>query len=80
MKFENEFEILLRALGHKIKEYREKINLTQEDMADGNYTVDYKYYQRIESGKRNITIKTLFKLSKKLNVPLKDLLDIESKK
>ncbi len=80
MKFEHEFELLLRHLGQRIKEYREKSELTQENMSEGIHPIEYKYYQRIESGKRNLTLRTLFKISKKLNIPLKDLLDIEGKK
>lgn len=80
MKFENEFELYLKRLGKRIQGYRERAKLTQEHMSEGNYPIDYKYYQRIESGKRNLTLRTLFKISKKLNVPMKDLLNVKLKK
>jgi len=80
MKFDHEFELLLQRLGQRIKEYREKSELTQEQMSEGSHPLEYKFYQKVEGGKRNITLRTLFKISKKLGIPLRDLLDIESKK
>ncbi len=50
--------------------------LTQEMLAEMN-NVDYKYYQRIEAGAVNITVKTLYKISKSLDIDPKTLLDSE---
>jgi len=80
MKHEKEFDILLQAIGKRIKQNRQKAELTQEDMESGKFSIEYKYFQKIEQGKINITIRTLFKISKKLNVPLKDLLNVKLKK
>ncbi len=70
MKVEKEFHDFLLIVGQNIKKYRERANITQEEMAD---LVDYKYYQRIEYGQKNITLKTVLKIAKKLNVQPKDL-------
>jgi transcriptional regulator with XRE-family HTH domain len=56
-------------LGQRIKKIRREKGLRQEDMED--FGIPYKYYQRIESpGKRpaNITMKTLLKIAKALEV------------
>jgi len=56
-------------LGRRIKKLRQKKGLRQEDMED--FGIAYKYYQRIESpGSRpaNITMKTLLKIAKALEV------------
>ena len=70
MKADKEFHDFLLVVGQNIKKYRERANITQEEMAD---LVDYKYYQRIEYGQKNITLKTVLKIAKKLNVQPKDL-------
>ncbi|MBP7735457.1 MAG: helix-turn-helix transcriptional regulator [Spirochaetes bacterium] len=70
MKTDKEFQIFLKSLGEQIKKHRENAGLTQENMAD---IIEYKYFQRIENGKRNITLKTLLKISQKLNIHPKDL-------
>ncbi len=70
MKADKEFHDFLLIVGQNIKKYRERAKITQEEMAD---LVDYKYYQRIEYGQKNITLKTVLKIAKKLNVQPKDL-------
>lgn len=64
------------ALGKKIKKIREEKGYTLEDLEF--YTdIDSSDLNKIELGKRNITIKTLMKLSLGLEVHPKVLLDIE---
>ena len=62
-------------LGAKIKEERGKANYTQEKLA-AKSKIDYKYIQKIE-GKTppNITIETIEKIAKALNIPPSRLLD-----
>ena len=62
-------------LGAKIKEERKKANCTQERLA-AKSKIDYKYIQKIE-GKTppNITIETIEKIAKALNIPPSSLLD-----
>jgi transcriptional regulator with XRE-family HTH domain len=74
---DKEFELFLKKLSKNIRKKREDLNITQEKMDSGKYAIDYKYYQRIESGNRNITLNTLFKICKKLNINPRDLFDFE---
>jgi len=74
---DKDFELFLKKVSENIKKKREELNITQEKMDSGKYAVDYKYYQRIESGNRNITMKTLFKICKKLKINPRDLFDFD---
>lgn len=61
-------------LGQKIKELRNKLDLTQENLAEA-VDVDRSYMGFVERGERNSTLMTLMKIAKALKVPLKDLLN-----
>lgn len=50
-------------------------NLSQEDMDSGDFAIPVTTYQEIEYGNRNFTMQTLFKISKRLGVEPRDLLD-----
>ncbi|MBP8084511.1 MAG: helix-turn-helix transcriptional regulator [Spirochaetes bacterium] len=76
-EIENEYQLYLKQFGKNLKRERKKAGLSQEILAEIN-GIDYKYYQRIESGNVNITIKTLFKISKSLNIDLICLLNFEN--
>lgn len=65
-------------LGAKIKEIRESKNLTQVDLAsriEGRF--DTSNVSRIESGRINTTVFTLFRIAKALDINISDLVDIE---
>jgi transcriptional regulator with XRE-family HTH domain len=69
---------LLKLVGKRIKEIRESKELAQLDVAvrmEGN--IDTTNISRIESGRTNPTIYTLFRISQALEVPISDLLSIE---
>lgn len=76
-EIENEYQLYLKQFGKNLKRELKKAGLSQEILAEIN-GIDYKYYQRIESGNVNITIKTLFKISKSLNIDLICLLNFEN--
>ncbi|WP_039938114.1 helix-turn-helix domain-containing protein [Leptospira terpstrae] len=64
-------------IGQKIKKIRAERALTQECFDDlGENSVPVRTLQEIEAGKSNFTIKTLYKISKKLKIKPKDLLDV----
>jgi transcriptional regulator with XRE-family HTH domain len=63
---------LAALIGNRIKELRKARNLRQEDMA--RFGLSYKYYQRIEAGKVNMTLKTLEKIAGALGVDAAELL------
>lgn len=63
---------LLVALGKRIQTLREKKGLTQEQLEEKS-GVHTKYISAIERGQKNVTIKTLEKISKGLDVELYEL-------
>ena len=65
-------------LGKRIAQVRKERGLKQEDMED--HGIPYKYFQRIEapgSNPANITMRTLLKIAKALEVEPHELLDFE---
>ncbi|MCE4566022.1 helix-turn-helix transcriptional regulator [Maribellus sp. CM-23] len=70
-----EFEQLQIRVGTKIKKLREEKGISQQDLAamcnfeKGNMSF-------IESGTRNLTLLSLYKISKALGVDVKDLVDV----
>ncbi len=73
-----EKEDLLKLVGKRIKEIRESKGLAQLDVAvrmEGN--IDTTNISRIESGRTNPTVYTLFRISQALEVPMSDLVNIE---
>jgi transcriptional regulator with XRE-family HTH domain len=63
---------LATLIGYRIRELRKARDLRQEDMA--KFGLSYKYYQRIEAGKVNMTLKTLEKIADALGVDAAELL------
>jgi transcriptional regulator with XRE-family HTH domain len=47
--------------GRRVREFRERAGLTQEDMMDKGFSL--RHYQRIEAG-RSVTLQTVWKLAK----------------
>ena len=71
MEIKNE---ILKKIGEKIIEYRKRNEQTQADI--GFFTeIEISEISRYEQGKINLTISTLLKFSKALNVHPKELLD-----
>jgi len=61
-------EILLKKIAMRLKELREKANLSQEELLNETNI----HIGRIETGKNNLTIGTLKKLCVFFNIKLKD--------
>lgn len=63
-------------VGQKIKQARESKGLTQQELA---YlcNMEKSNISRIESGRTNLTLKSLYQLSKALSVSLKLMVDID---
>ncbi|TGL69741.1 transcriptional regulator [Leptospira kmetyi] len=59
-----------------IQKVRKKKRPTQENMDEGDYAVPEITLQDIEAARANITANSIFKLTKRLKVKPKDLLDI----
>ena len=57
---------------HKVKERREALKMTQQEMADAIGTTKQAYHEW-ESGKREPTLSSAIKIARKLNASLDDL-------
>lgn len=60
-------------IGKRIREYRNKMGISQEDFAL-LIGMDRTYYSSVEKGKHNITIMNLKKISDGLKITLSELL------
>ncbi len=78
---QKEREKLLIALGKRIQEVREQMGMSQVDLASkmiGKF--DTTNISRIESGRNNPTIFTLYRIALALEISLNELLDIDTEK
>ena len=64
-------ERLRKLVGKRVRELRIAKGFKQEDLC--RFGFEYKYYQRIEYGDKNVTLKTLNKLAKAFGVPVSEL-------
>lgn len=66
-------DTFLQTVGKAIATARKNDSLRQTDAAE-RCGISYRYYQSIEAGKANITIRTLFRLAQCLSIHPLDLL------
>lgn len=66
---------LLKRLGLRIKQLRTEKGLSQRELGD-EIEVEKSNVSRIESGRFNTKVLTLYKISKALDIPLTDLIKI----
>ncbi|MFG1492683.1 helix-turn-helix transcriptional regulator [Halobacteriovorax sp. ZH4_bin.1] len=66
------YEELLSKVANNIKTIRTSKGLTQQNMAEEGF--NYRYYQKIESGRQSLNLETLYRISKVLKVDVVDLL------
>ena len=64
--------LLLLKFGKQVKKFRLSKSLSQEDLAD-LADLHWTYVSGIERGIRNISLKNIAKISKALEIKLKDL-------
>jgi transcriptional regulator with XRE-family HTH domain len=74
----DENDIILKSLGYHLRLIRQEKQLRQKTIAK-MCEMDSGSYSNIENGKRNITILTLFKISKVLNVSMTELMSFKIK-
>ena len=74
IKFMDKVEALIK-IGLKIKNLRDEKKISQQDLAAA-CDFEKSSMSRIESGRTNLTIGTLLKISSALNVELTDIVDI----
>lgn len=70
---DKDFEDFLKKIASSIKKNRAERSLTQEQCAEKS-EIEYKYYQKIEQGQINVTLKTLYRICLELKINPKDLL------
>jgi len=63
-------------IGDKIRKTRELQGISQQDLA-ARCNFEKSNLSRIEAGRTNLTLKTLFKISTELQITIKDLVDVE---
>ncbi len=68
--------VLLRSLGYHLRQIRQQKQLRQKTVAK-LCEMDSGSYSNIENGKRNITVLTLFKISKVLKVSMAEIMSFE---
>ena len=68
-------EILIQ-IGLKIRKLRMERQLSIQELSD-KLDIEYNNLIRIEKGRTNVTIGTLVKIRKVLNVKLVDVVDVE---
>lgn len=68
-------KVLIKQLGKRISFFRKEKGLTQAHLSD-LAEMEESAVRRIELGKTNPTFKTLLRISKGLEIPLKQLVDI----
>ena len=66
--------VINKRIGAKIKAIRSKAHKTQEDTSY-EARIDYSFYNQIENGKRNVSVKTLAKIAKVLEVDVKSFFE-----
>lgn len=70
MKFQ--FMDLLKILGNNIRTQRNKLDLSQEALAEKS-NLHRTYIGAVERGEKNISFKNLYKIAEALNVTVSDL-------
>jgi transcriptional regulator with XRE-family HTH domain len=65
---------ILKRIGKQITYYREQKNMNQSDLAR-ELNKDRQFIQRIEKGRSNVTMKTLYEISTALDITINDLLE-----
>ena len=67
---------ILKKIGTRIREIREAKNVSQQDLAS-LCNFEKANMSRIEAGRTNFTISTLYKISQALDVTISQLVDVE---
>jgi transcriptional regulator with XRE-family HTH domain len=69
-------ETVIKKIGLKIREIRISKGLTIQELSD-KIDIEYNNMIRIEKGRTNPTIGTLYKICQSLNIKLRDIVDVE---
>lgn len=72
VSIESDYEVLIRNISQNIREQRLKCGLTQAQMTQFGF--DIKNYQKLEYGKHQFSLHTVFRLSRAFNCPIETLI------
>jgi transcriptional regulator with XRE-family HTH domain len=75
---EEEYAVLIKHIADNIKSQRKKNALTQADLEEFGF--DIKNYQKLEYGKHQFSLHTVFRLSRAFGCPIDDLVKEPKKK
>ena len=78
MSNEEEYKILIKHIADNIREQRKKNGFTQAQMADFGF--DIKNYQKLEYGKHQFSLHTVFRLSIAFNCSIEELVNEPKRK
>lgn len=67
---------IIIAFGMRVKELRKERGLTMEKLAE-MADIEYRQLGRVERGEVNTTISTMYAIAKGLEIPFKDLTNLE---
>lgn len=67
---------ILKRIGNRIKEIRELKGISQQDLASV-CNFEKANMSRIEAGRTNFTISTLYKISQALEITISELVNVE---
>ena len=70
---EKEFYKVMKRVGRNLRKVRTERNKTQERISE-EIGIGIKYYQQLENGDRALSMRSLFRLSKRLNVTFESLI------
>lgn len=65
-------------LGNRLRELRENIHATQQELAEA-LEISHSYYSRLEEGRRGMTLKTLYRLVDYYDTDANTILNIPKK-
>lgn len=68
------WQTLAKRIGGNVKRIRKERGFTQEKAAIGAKDISWRYWQYLEAGQRNFSLKTLTRIAKALGVDPKELL------
>lgn len=74
-KVRSEFDDFLRHLGKRIQSLRQEAGITQEMMDEAPYAVSVSGLQQIEYGQVDVRLYTIWRIARKLNIPVKKIFE-----
>lgn len=75
---DEELVIFIRKVGERIREIRKSKDLTQVDLA-AKVGIDERHLLRIEKGQTRTSLKNLFRISRALDLEVRDLFPVNDK-